>query len=193
MQGFCYFTVTLIVTHLQDFDCDAFRVRLIILILVEEVFAPRRVSAMVFGVAKMFIVPEAHHASSFSYVRLLAERARQLIDDASGVAPALEARGAGVAARGPPWQVQDSLHRYLQHINHAHSSISFTIETTGDSGSIPFLDTTITVKPNGKYITELYIKPTSAGIILHAESAQPWKTKRAVLHSQIRRSHSAIQ
>ena len=53
---------------------------------------------------------------------------------------------------------------------------------------MPFLDTTITVKPNGKYITELYIKPMSACIILHAESAQPWKTKRAVLHSQIRRA-----
>ena len=82
----------------------------------------------------------------------------------------------------------DKLHQYLQHINQAHPSIKFTIETTENSGSIPFLDTEITVEPNGKYTTELYMKPTSAGIILHAESAQPWTTKRATLHSQIRRA-----
>lgn len=82
----------------------------------------------------------------------------------------------------------ETLQQYLQHINQAHPSIKFTIETTEDSGSIPFLDSKITVEPSGKYTTELYIKPTSAGIILHAESAQPWKTKKGVLHSQIRRA-----
>ena len=82
----------------------------------------------------------------------------------------------------------ENLHRYLQHINDAHPSIRFTIETTENSDSIPFLDTELTVEPSGKYTTELYIKPTSAGIILHADSAQPWKTKRAVLHSQTRRA-----
>ena len=89
----------------------------------------------------------------------------------------------GVWTSGP-----ENLRDYLHHINSTHPSISFTIETTEDSGSIPFLDTKITVEPNGKYTTELYIKPTSSGIILHADSAQPWKTKRAVLHSQTRRA-----
>ena len=82
----------------------------------------------------------------------------------------------------------ESLKRYLHHINNAHPAIKFTIETTEINGSLPFLDTTITVEPSGKYITELYIKPTSSGIILHADSAQPWKVKRAVLHSQTRRA-----
>ena len=89
----------------------------------------------------------------------------------------------GVWTSGP-----ENLRDYLHHINSTHPSISFTIETTEDSGSIPFLDTKITVEPDGKYTTELYIKPTSSGIILHADSAKPWKTKRAVLYSQTRRA-----
>lgn len=82
----------------------------------------------------------------------------------------------------------DNLRLYLQHINNAHPSIRFTIETTEDGGSIPFLDTKLTVEPTGRYTTELYIKPLSAGIIMHANSAQPWKAKRAVLYSQIQRA-----
>ena len=89
----------------------------------------------------------------------------------------------GIWTHGP-----DDLQRYIQHINGAHPAINFTIETTEENGSIPFLDTTLTIKPDGQYATELYTKPMSAGIIIHAESAQPWKTKRAVLHSQIRRA-----
>ena len=81
-----------------------------------------------------------------------------------------------------------SLQQYFRHINSAHPSIKFTIDSTENAPSIPFLDTKITVEPTARYTTELYIKPMSAGIILHADSAQPWKTKRAVLHSQIRRA-----
>ena len=57
----------------------------------------------------------------------------------------------GVWTSGP-----ENLRDYLHHINSTHPSISFTIETTADSGLIPFLDTKITVEPNGKYTTELY-------------------------------------
>ena len=89
----------------------------------------------------------------------------------------------GIWTHGPA-----SLHEYLNHVNNEHPSIKFTIESTEDAQSIPFLDTRIKIEPSGKYTTELYIKPMSAGIILHADSAQPWKTKRAVLHSQIRRA-----
>ena len=45
----------------------------------------------------------------------------------------------GVWTSGP-----ENLRDYLHHINSTHPSISFTIETTEDSGSIPFLDTKIT-------------------------------------------------
>ena len=89
----------------------------------------------------------------------------------------------GVWTDGPA-----SLQAYFNHINGAHPSINFTMENTETSGSIPFLDTKITVEPTGKYTTELYIKPTSSGIILHANSAQPWRTKRAVLESQVTRA-----
>ena len=71
----------------------------------------------------------------------------------------------GVWTDGPA-----SLKQYIQHINEAHPAIQFTIETTEELHSIPFLDTRITVEPTGKYTTELFIKPMSAGIILLSDS-----------------------
>ena len=82
----------------------------------------------------------------------------------------------------------ETLQEYLEHINQVHPSIRFTMETTEHDGSLPFLDTKITVEPSGKYTTELYMKPMSSGIILHAESAQPWKVKKALVQSQIQRA-----
>ena len=83
---------------------------------------------------------------------------------------------------------EDRLLEFLSELNSIHPSIKFTMESTIKTGSIAFLDTSISVKPDGNYTTELYIKPTSAGIIMHYESAQPASTKRAVLKSQIQRA-----
>ena len=83
---------------------------------------------------------------------------------------------------------EDKLKEFFEELNSIHPTIKFTIETTVKTGSIAFLDTTISIRPNGSFSTELYIKPTSAGIIMHFESAQPISTKRAVLNSQVQRA-----
>ena len=75
---------------------------------------------------------------------------------------------------------EDKLKKFFEDLNSIHPTIKFTIESTAKTSSIAFLDTTIRVQPNRSFSTELYIKPTSAGIIMHFESAQPITTKRAV-------------
>ena len=83
---------------------------------------------------------------------------------------------------------EDKLLEFVSELNSIHPSIKFTMESSTKTGSIAFLDTTISVKPDGSYTTELYIKPTSAGVIMNYDSAQPATTKRAVLKSQIQRA-----
>ena len=76
-----------------------------------------------------------------------------------------------------------SLLDFYEQINSYHPKIKFTLEHTYYSGTLSFLDTMITVNPDGTYTTELFIKPMAAPIILHYESAHPLKTKRGALIS----------
>ena len=77
-----------------------------------------------------------------------------------------------------------SLLEFYQNINQCHPQIRFTLERTYHSGTLSFLDTMITIHPNGGCTTELFIKPMAAPIILHYESAHPMKTKFGILTSQ---------
>ena len=81
-----------------------------------------------------------------------------------------------------------SLLEFYQNINKCHPQIRFTLEHTYHSGTLSFLDTMITIHPNGGYTTELFIKPMAAPIILHYESAHPMKTKFGILTSQTKRA-----
>ena len=81
------------------------------------------------------------------------------------------------------------LNAYLEFINTAHPSIKFTAERSDVSeGRLAFLDTEVTVQPNGEYRTELYYKPMAAPIIMPYDSAHPVRVKRAVLSSQLSRA-----
>ena len=84
----------------------------------------------------------------------------------------------------------ESLDNYYEFLNSFHRSLKFSIERTDNSPQkqIPFLDTLLTVEPTGKYTTELYIKPTTAPIILHFQSCHPMQTKRSIIHSQALRA-----
>ena len=62
------------------------------------------------------------------------------------------------------------------------------MDSTFQTGQLPFLDTLITLHPSGAYTTELYFKPMTAPIILHYGSAHPMSTKRAVLNAEIQRA-----
>ena len=83
-----------------------------------------------------------------------------------------------------------SLAEYFRFLNEFHPALRFTIERTDKSKSscIPFLDTLITVQDDGRYSTELYIKPMTAPIIIHYSSAHPMQCKCTVLHSQLLRA-----
>ena len=84
----------------------------------------------------------------------------------------------------------EKLDEYFRFLNDFHPALQFTIERTDrvDNGCIPYLDTTITVRQDGTYSTELYIKPMAAPIIIHFSSAHPIQCKRSVLYSQLLRA-----
>ena len=59
---------------------------------------------------------------------------------------------------------------------------------TGKSPEISFLDVLLTIRPNGTYSTELYIKPMTAPIIMHFCSGHAMSIKKGTLKSQIKRA-----
>ena len=58
-----------------------------------------------------------------------------------------------------------SLMEFYENINGYHPTIKFTLEHAYDTGTMSFLDTMITVHPDGRYTTELFIKPMTAPIV----------------------------
>ena len=84
----------------------------------------------------------------------------------------------------------EALDKYHTFVNSFHPSLKFSLEKTDPCqiSSVPFLDTLVTVSPSGKYITELYFKPTASPIIIHFTSAQPMQVKLSVLHSELLRA-----
>lgn len=82
----------------------------------------------------------------------------------------------------------ESLKQFHHSLNQFHPTIKFSLEHTGDTPSIPFLDTSVTLTEDGTITTELYIKPTHSGVLLHHSSAHPRSTKVAVASSQMNRA-----
>ena len=54
----------------------------------------------------------------------------------------------------------------LQHINNQDPHIQFTVEPT-QQGSLPFLDTLVTIEPDNTFSTTVYRKPTHTDQYLH--------------------------
>ena len=85
----------------------------------------------------------------------------------------------------------DELTSFFEYVNSVHPTIKFTIErsdTPDHQGQIPFLDTLLSIRSDGHYSTQLYVKPIAASIILPFDSAQPFKMKKAVAKSQFLRA-----
>ena len=82
----------------------------------------------------------------------------------------------------------ESLQQFHQAQNQSHPTIKFSLEHTGDLPSIPFLDTNVAVTQDGSVTTELYIKPTHSGILLHYDLAHPKSLKDAIAQSQLQRT-----
>ena len=86
---------------------------------------------------------------------------------------------------------EEALHAFLAHLNSLHPTLKFTLDHSGAGRGVPFLDTLVTVEERNnetKLETELYIKPTNSGIVLHYKSAHPTSTKHSIARNQFRRA-----
>ena len=81
---------------------------------------------------------------------------------------------------------------FLDYLNSLHPHIQFTLDHSRRDKGVPFLDTlvSITTSMSGhtKLETELYIKPTNSGIVLHAASAHPASTKHNMVRNMFHRA-----
>ena len=78
-------------------------------------------------------------------------------------------------------------------MNNRPPNLSFTIKHSGDGKWVPFSDTLVTVESSGKLTkseTELHIKPTNTGIILHSTSAHPKETKYNIIRNMFHRAYN---
>ena len=70
----------------------------------------------------------------------------------------------------------------LQHINNQDPHIQFTVEPT-QQGSLPFLDTLVTIEPDNTFSTTVYRKPTHTDQYLHWDSNHHITTKESVYNT----------
>ena len=60
--------------------------------------------------------------------------------------------------------------QFLHHINSQDLHIQFTVEEPSQQGSLPFLDTLVTIGPNHDFHTTIYRKPTHTDQYLHRDN-----------------------
>ena len=88
---------------------------------------------------------------------------------------------------------QQALEDFLDFLNGQHPNLAFTLEHSGGGQGVPFLDTLVTVETCDnitKINTEIYIKPTNSGIILHSTSAHPKATKYNIIRNMFHRAYN---
>ena len=75
----------------------------------------------------------------------------------------------------------------LQHINNQDPHIQFTVEPT-QQGSLPFLDTLVTIERNNTFSTTVYRKPTHTDQYLHWDSNHHITAKQSVFNTLAHRA-----
>ena len=75
----------------------------------------------------------------------------------------------------------------LQHINNQDPHIEFTVEPT-QQGSLPFLDTLVTIESNNTFSTTVYRKPTHTDQYLHWDSNHHITAKQIVYNTLAHRA-----
>ena len=68
----------------------------------------------------------------------------------------------------------------------ANSVLHFTYEMS-INGTLPFLDVLVESR-DGRYVTDVYRKPTNAGLTMNAQSECPQRYKRSVIRAFVRRA-----
>ena len=77
---------------------------------------------------------------------------------------------------------------FFQHINGIEEKTQFTAENTRADGSLPFLDTLVTVKEDGSLSTSIYRKPTHTNQYLQWDSYCAIANKYSVINSLLHRA-----
>ena len=75
----------------------------------------------------------------------------------------------------------------LQHINNQDPHIQFTVQPT-QQGSLPFLDTLVTIQPDNTPSTSVYRKPTHTDQYLHWDSNHHITAKHSVYNTLAHRA-----
>ena len=76
----------------------------------------------------------------------------------------------------------EELQSFMKEINTVHPTIKFEIEFS--KTNVHFLDTNVTITPDGRIKTSLYQKPTDRHNFLHHKSYHPSSTKNSLPYSQ---------
>ena len=79
----------------------------------------------------------------------------------------------------------------LDAVNNFHPNIQFTLETTDDKNSLPFLDMSIDVKREWTVFCTWYQKPSDSGTILNYRSCAPLQHKKRIIQGTIHRLFQA--
>ena len=72
----------------------------------------------------------------------------------------------------------------LQHIKSQDPHIQFTVEEPTQQGTLPFLDTLVTIQHNNTFSTSVYRKPTHMDQYLHWDSNHHITAKQSVYNTQ---------
>ena len=76
----------------------------------------------------------------------------------------------------------------LHHINNQDPHIQFTVEESTQQGTLPFLDTLVTIEPNNTFSTAVYRKPTHTDQYLHWDSNHHITAKQSVYNTLAHRT-----
>ena len=79
----------------------------------------------------------------------------------------------------------------LQHINNQDPHIQFTVEPS-QQGSLPFLDTLVTIQPDNTLSTSVYRKPTHTDQYLHWDSNHHITAKHSVYNTLAHRAKNSF-
>ena len=79
---------------------------------------------------------------------------------------------------------------FFHHLNSIEEKIQFTAENTRADGSLPFLDTLVTVEEDGSLSTSIYRKPTHTNQYLQWDSHHSIANKYSVMNSLLHRANN---
>ena len=83
--------------------------------------------------------------------------------------------------------VRGDTKKQLHAVNNLHPNLQFTLETTDDKNSLPFLDMSINVQPEGNIFCTWYQKQSHTGTILNYLSCAALQHKKSIIQGTIHR------